>query len=48
MLTQEQNELITRTGPDTPMGELLRRYWLPALLSAELPAPDSPRSRCGS
>jgi len=36
----EQNEFLTRTGPGTPMGELFRRYWLPALLAAELPAPD--------
>ena len=36
----EQNELLTRTGPGTPMGELFRRYWLPALLASELPAPD--------
>jgi nitrite reductase/ring-hydroxylating ferredoxin subunit len=42
MLTKEQNELLTRTGSGTPMGELLRRYWLPVLLSAELPAPDGP------
>ncbi|TFL09436.1 aromatic ring-hydroxylating dioxygenase subunit alpha [Pusillimonas caeni] len=37
---QEQNELLTRTGPGTAMGELFRRYWLPALLSEELPEPD--------
>ena len=36
----EQNELLTRTGPATPMGELFRRYWLPALLASELPAAD--------
>jgi phthalate 4,5-dioxygenase len=42
MLTQEQNELITRTNPGTPMGELMRRYWVPALLSSEIPTPDSP------
>ncbi len=42
MLTQEENELLTRTGPGTPMGELMRRYWLPAMLSEELPAPDGP------
>ena len=37
MLTLEENELLTRTGPGTPMGELMRRYWLPAVLSWELP-----------
>ena len=36
----EQNELLTRTGPGTPMGELFRRYWMPALLASELPDPD--------
>jgi len=40
MLSKHDNELITRVGPGTPMGELMRRYWLPALLSEELPQPD--------
>ncbi len=42
MLTREENELLTRTGPGTPMGELMRRYWIPTLLSWELPDPDCP------
>ena len=42
MLPKEQNELLTRTGLDTPMGQLLRRYWIPALLSEEIPEPDCP------
>lgn len=29
MLSQADNELFTKTGPGTPMGELLRRYWQP-------------------
>ena len=29
MLTEEQNQLLTRVGPGTPMGSLLRRYWMP-------------------
>ena len=33
MLTHEENMLVTRTGPGTPMGETMRRYWIPALLS---------------
>ena len=41
MLSQEDNDLITRVGPGTPMGTLFRRYWIPALLSEELPTPDS-------
>ncbi len=40
MLTKEENEAITRTGPGTPMGKLFREYWMPAVLSSELPAPD--------
>jgi phthalate 4,5-dioxygenase len=41
MLSREDNELLTRTGPGTPMGNLYRRFWLPALLPDELPTPDS-------
>jgi hypothetical protein len=37
MLRPEQNDLLTRTGPDTPMGRLFRCYWIPALLASELP-----------
>ena len=40
MLTARNNELITRTGPGTPMGDYLRRFWIPALTSHELPQPD--------
>jgi phthalate 4,5-dioxygenase oxygenase subunit len=40
MLAAEENELLTRTGAGTPMGTLLRRYWLPAMLSTDLPTPD--------
>lgn len=35
-LTVEENERLTRVGPGTPMGELLRRYWHPVAASAEL------------
>ena len=37
MLKKELNDLVTQTGPGTPMGNLFRRYWLPALLSEQLP-----------
>ena len=40
MVTAAQNEYLTRVGPGTPMGRLFRRYWLPVLLSRELPEPD--------
>src|SRR5579884_4152243 len=43
MLTHEENELLTRTGPGTPMGHIFRRYWLPALLSDELEADGEPK-----
>ena len=41
MLKREDNELITRVGPGTPMGNLMREYWVPAMLSSELPQADS-------
>jgi phthalate 4,5-dioxygenase len=40
MLTPEENARLTRVGPGTPMGTLMRRYWQPALLSEELPEAD--------
>ncbi len=36
MLSREENEYLTRTGPGTPCGELIRRYWQPVALSEEL------------
>ena len=45
MLTCEENELVTRTGSGTPMGEAMRRYWIPALMSREVPEPDCPPVR---
>jgi nitrite reductase/ring-hydroxylating ferredoxin subunit len=40
MLTTEQNNVLCRVGPETDMGRAMRRYWLPALLGADLPHPD--------
>src|ERR671928_109744 len=45
MLKADVNQLLTETGPGTPMGALFRQYWLPALLAEELPEPDSPPVR---
>jgi phthalate 4,5-dioxygenase oxygenase subunit len=45
MLRKEQNDLLTKTGPGTPMGQMFRSYWLPALLSEELPENDCPPVR---
>ena len=40
MLSHEENEILTRVGPGTPMGNLMREYWIPAVRSDELPVPD--------
>lgn len=45
MLSREENDLITRVGPKTPLNTMMRRYWLPALLSREIPQPDCPPVR---
>ncbi len=36
MLSAEESELLTRVGPGTPMGDLMRQYWIPVLLSSEV------------
>lgn len=45
MLTRHDNETLTRTDQGTPMGDVMRRYWLPALLSEEIPGADCPPVR---
>ncbi|HVR78384.1 MAG TPA: Rieske 2Fe-2S domain-containing protein [Acidimicrobiia bacterium] len=45
MLRLEDNEFLTRTRPGTPMGDLFRQYWIPALLTEELPENDCPPVR---
>jgi phthalate 4,5-dioxygenase oxygenase subunit len=45
VLTRAENERLTRTGRGSPMGELMRRYWIPALFSEKLPKPDCPPLR---
>ena len=42
MLSKADNEFLTHAGAATPMGTLLRRFWMPALLSSELPERDGP------
>ena len=42
MLSDEDNALLTRVGPGTPMGNLLRRYWFPVFFSGELEPDGSP------
>lgn len=41
MLTAEQNDRLTRVGPGTPCGELMRRYWHPVAASSQLPEPGT-------
>jgi phthalate 4,5-dioxygenase oxygenase subunit len=45
MLRKEVNDLLTQTDSGTPMGELFRQYWLPAMLADELPENDCPPVR---
>jgi phenylpropionate dioxygenase-like ring-hydroxylating dioxygenase large terminal subunit len=45
MLSVQDNELMCRVGPATPMGDLMRQYWIPALISTELPVNDGPPLR---
>src|SRR5271163_585620 len=40
MLSQVDNDYVSRVGPGTPTGNLMREYWLPAALSSEFPTPD--------
>ena len=40
MLSPEQNDLLCRVGRETPMGNLMRQYWIPAVRSEELATPD--------
>ncbi|HLF78673.1 MAG TPA: Rieske 2Fe-2S domain-containing protein [Dehalococcoidia bacterium] len=45
MLNAQDNEYLCRIGPGTPMGNFMRQYWMPAIRSDELPAPDCPPVR---
>jgi len=40
MLSAEENTLLTHVTGDAPMGQMMRRYWVPACLSEEVAAPD--------
>ena len=44
-MTESENVFLTRIGPGTPMGELMRQYWIPFLQSTDLPQPDGPPLR---
>ena len=45
MLSREDNERLTRVGPGTPMGELMRRYWIPVAFANQIAEPDGPPMR---
>ena len=45
MLTKEENEKLCRIEGEAPMGQLVRRYWMPFLLSSDLPEPDCEQVR---
>jgi len=45
VLTPEENKLVTEIGPDTPMGDLFRRFWIPVFQARELVDPDGPPAR---
>ena len=45
MLSAKENELLSRVGPGTALGQMFRRYWIPACLSEEIAEPDSPPAR---
>jgi phthalate 4,5-dioxygenase oxygenase subunit len=40
VLSKHDNDRLTRVGPGSPMGELMRRYWIPAAFSHQVAAPD--------
>src|SRR5437763_825983 len=44
-MSAEVNALLTKTEPGTPMGDVFRRYWIPALRASELPENDCPPVR---
>ncbi|MSP38712.1 MAG: hypothetical protein EXR70_09505 [Deltaproteobacteria bacterium] len=42
MISSEENQLLTQSGPNTPCGEMMRRYWQPVALAEELPLGGAP------
>lgn len=44
-MNKEMSATLTRVGSDQPMGQLMRRYWVPALMSKEISKPDGPQVR---
>ena len=48
MLTKEENELMCRVEGDAPMGQVMRRHWIPACLSEEVLEPDGKPGTSGT
>jgi phthalate 4,5-dioxygenase oxygenase subunit len=44
-MDKNMSETLVRTGPGTAMGDLMRRYWVPVLLTSEIAEPDCPPVR---
>lgn len=44
-MLREENDVLCHVGPGTPMGKLMRQYWIPALVTTELSTPDGPPMR---
>ncbi len=44
MTTKSESKILTQVGPGTPLGEVMRRYWIPAAMSSEI-TPDGPPLR---
>ena len=40
MITSEENDLLCRVEGEAPMGQLMRRHWIPACMSEEVAEPD--------
>lgn len=45
MVSREENERLVRVGPGSPMGQLMRRYWIPVAFSQQIEKPNSPPQR---
>jgi len=44
-MSPEMSQTLTQTGPGTPMGNLMRRYWVPVVMSSEIAEADGPQVR---
>jgi len=47
-MSPEMSQTLTQTSAGTPMGNLMRRYWVPVVMSSEIAEADGPQVRCKS